>query len=373
MGPLAGVRIIELAGIGPGPFACMLLADMGADILRIERRGAQRTGPSDPILRGRPSLQVDLKSRAGVQFVLGLVERADVLIEGFRPGVTERMGLGPEACFARQPALVYGRMTGWGQTGPLAQSAGHDIDYIALTGALHAIGEAGRKPIPPLNLVGDFGGGALYLALGVVSALLSARATGKGQVVDAAIVDGAASLMTMMYGRHATGRWQDARGVNLLDGGTPWYDSYPTQDGRYLAIGAIEPQFFATLIERLGIDPCWNEDRHDTARWPALREVLAQTIATRTLAHWQSVLEGTDACAAPVLSMQEAAEHPHMQHRGVFVTVEGVRQPAPAPRFSGSPNALREVPATADEEWLAQHWSCSPADLAPLQLSGLGQ
>jgi len=373
MGPLAGVRIIELAGIGPGPFACMLLADMGAEVLRIERIGAPVNPEArrrDPLLRSRPAIQVDLKSDAGVQFVLGLIERADVLIEGFRPGVTERMGLGPDVCLARQPRLVYGRMTGWGQEGPLAQSAGHDIDYIALTGALHAIGEAERKPVAPLNLVGDFGGGSLYLALGVVSAVLAARTSGRGQVVDAAIVDGATSLMAMMYGRLAAGSWKDTRGANLLDGGTPWYDSYLTQDGRYLAIGAIEPQFFAELIRLLEMDAAWNADRHDTARWPELRLALSARIATKTLAQWQRVLEGTDACAAPVLSMQEAASHPHMAEREVFVSVDGIAQPAPAPRFLGTPSAVRDTPARADSAWLAAHWACEPEEVERLRAAG---
>lgn len=373
MGPLAGVRIIELAGIGPGPFACMLLADMGAEVLRIERIGAPVNAEArrhDPLLRSRPAIQVDLKSDAGVQFVLGLIERADVLIEGFRPGVTERMGLGPDVCLARQPRLVYGRMTGWGQEGPLAQSAGHDIDYIALTGALHAIGEAQRKPVAPLNLVGDFGGGSLYLALGVVSAVLAARTSGKGQVVDAAIVDGAASLMAMMYGRLSAGSWKDTRGANLLDGGTPWYDSYLTQDGRYLAVGAIEPQFFAELIRLLDMDAAWNADRHDTSRWPELRLALSARIATKTLAQWQALLEGTDACAAPVLSMQEAASHPHMAEREVFVSVGGIAQPAPAPRFLGTPSAVRDTPARADSAWLAEYWACEPQEIERLRAAG---
>ncbi len=374
MGPLTGVRIVELAGIGPGPFACMLLADMGAEIIRIERpgRGRDTSTPSgDPLLRGRPALVVDLKCPEGVAFVLDLVARADILIEGFRPGVTERIGLGPQACHTRNAALVYGRMTGWGQSGPLAHAAGHDINYIALTGVLHAVGERGGKPVVPLNLVGDFGGGALYLALGVVSALLEARQSGHGQVVDAAIVDGAASLMAMMYGKLATGRWRDSRGDNGLDGGAPWYDTYQTADGGYLALGAIEPVFFDKLAQVLGLDPSWNQRRHDRDQWPALRQTLARHIGESTRDAWQSRLEGTDACAAPVLSMGEASAHPHLRQRQVFVEIDGITQPAPAPRFSRTPGQIRRVPETPDDAWMASNWQCDPCLIERLRARGI--
>lgn len=342
--PLSGIRIVEIAGIGPGPFACMLLADLGADIVRVDRPGGHQANfKADEhfqlVLRGRPTLAVDLKRPEGVEEVLKLVDGADALIEGFRPGVAERLGIGPAACMARNPRLVYGRMTGWGQHGPLAQAAGHDINYLALSGALHAIGHEGGKPAIPLNLVGDYGGGALYLALGVVSAILQARTSGVGKVVDAAVVDGAASLMTTFFGRLAAGQWRDERGVNMLDGGLPWYDTYRTADGKYVAIGALEPQFFAVLCEKLDLDRGWLQARNDRASWPALRAELERVFASQTRDHWCALLEGTDACFSPVLSMQEAPLHRHSLVRNSFFEREGVTQPATAPRFLAGPPA----------------------------------
>ncbi|MCU1618080.1 MAG: putative Alpha-methylacyl-CoA racemase (2-methylacyl-CoA racemase) (2-arylpropionyl-CoA epimerase), partial [Modestobacter sp.] len=324
-GPLTGIRVVELAGIGPGPFAAMLLADLGAEVLRVERPGAQAMvgGPEHDLLnRGRRSLAVDLKHPDGVEVVRRLVERADVLLEGFRPGVTERLGLGPDDCLARNPRLIYGRMTGWGQEGPLAQTAGHDLGYIAVTGALHAIGRAGGPPQVPLNLVGDFGGGAMYLVVGVLAALLESRVSGQGQVVDAAIVDGTAHLTSMMLGWLAGGLWRDERGVNLLDSGVPWYDVYETADGRHLAVAPLEPKFYAELIDRLGLTGT-APDRTDPASLGPLRSLLTETIAARTLAEWTAVFEGSDACVAPVLSFTEAAQHPHLRARGTYVERDG--------------------------------------------------
>jgi alpha-methylacyl-CoA racemase len=346
-GPLAGVRVVELAGIGPGPFAAMMLADLGADVVRVDRvDGVQPAlfGLPHPDLlnRGRRSIAVDLKNPAGRQLVLDLVAGSHVLVEGFRPGVTERLGLGPDDCLAVNPSLVYGRMTGWGQDGPLATSAGHDINYLSLTGALDAIGRAGQPPVPPLNLVGDFGGGGMMLAFGVVCALLHARtAGGAGQVVDAAIVDGVATLSTAIHGLRNLGMWRDERGVNLLDGGAPFYDSYECADGRFLAVGALEPKFYAELCRRTGYPVDDTDDRLDPARWPQQRARWAALFATRDRDEWAALLAGSDACATPVLDWTEAPEHPHLAARGVFVEHAGVRQPAPAPRFSGTPAALR--------------------------------
>jgi alpha-methylacyl-CoA racemase len=348
-GPLDGVRVTELAGIGPGPFTGMLLSDLGADVVQVERPG----GPSLALQtnsqvtnRGKRSVVVDLKDPRGADVVLRLAERSDVFLEGYRPGVAERLGVGPADLQARNPRLVYGRMTGWGQEGPLAPSAGHDIGYIAVTGALHAIGEAGGPPQIPLNYLGDYGGGSMFLALGVVSALVSARATGRGQVVDAAIVDGASVLQAATFGYLAAGAWQDQRGSNLLDGGTPYYSVYATADGRHMAVGALEPKFYARLIELLFAPegaPADLPGQHDAARWGELREALTARFATRTQAEWAKVFEGSDACVAPVLPMKEAAAHPHLAARGTFVAVDGVTQPAPAPRFgpgSAAPAAL---------------------------------
>jgi alpha-methylacyl-CoA racemase len=344
-GPLAGVRVVELAGIGPAPFCAMLLSDMGADVIRVDRPGqAQDQTPDqapdpvasahDVLLRGRRSVVLDLRAPDGIRAALDLAERADVLIEGFRPGVTERLGIGPDDCWARNPKLVYGRMTGWGQDGPLARSAGHDISYLAITGTLHAIGRPGQPPTVPMNVVGDFGGGALYLATGILAALLETQRSGRGQVVDAAIVDGAASLTAMAHGMLAAGMWRDEPGVNLLDGGVPWYDVYATADGQWVAVGALEDKFFAEFTRLLGLD---NATRTD----PGLRDAIAAAFATRTRAQWAEVFEGSDACVAPVLGLTEAPDHPHLTARGTFVDVAGIRQPGPAPRFSRTPSAVQ--------------------------------
>ncbi len=337
--PLAGVRIVEFAGIGPAPFAAMLLADMGAQILRIDRPGGADPWTRAVIRRGRRSVTADLKNPADIAAVRALVARADALIEGFRPGVMERLGLGPEAMLALNPRLAYGRMTGWGQTGPLAQSAGHDITYIAISGALHAMGPA-ERPTSPLNLVGDMGGGALYLGLGLLAAILSARATGEGQVVDCAISDGAASLMAMFADLGAQGRWDfSAREANILDGGAPFYRAYACSDGKFLAVGALEPQFFAEFCRRIGIAPVAEAERMDPANWPALAARFAGILATKTRDQWAAIMEGSDACAAPVLTLDEAPRHPHNLARGAFAAMDGIVQPTPAPHFSGSENA----------------------------------
>ena len=341
--PLAGIRIVEFAGIGPAPFAAMLLGDMGAEIIRIDRPGGADPWTKSVIRRGRRSVIADLKSADDIAQVRGLIARADALIEGFRPGVMERLGLGPEAMLAVNPRLVYGRMTGWGQEGPLAASAGHDINYIAISGALAAMGPADR-PVPPLNLVGDMGGGALYLAMGVLAALLSARATGKGQVVDCAISDCTASLMAMFSDLGAQGRWDFARREgNILDGGAPFYRNYACKDGRFLAVGCLEPQFFATFCTLLGIEPVPEAERMNPATWPTLSERFATILQTRTRDEWDAVFAGTDACVAPVLTLDEAPAHPHNQTRGAFAAVDGVVQPAPAPRFSGSETVTPSV------------------------------
>jgi alpha-methylacyl-CoA racemase len=354
MGPLSGITVIEIAGIGPGPYCGMMLADMGADVIRIDRAGSVQGGdperpPADFLARGRRSVGVDLKSPDGVEVVLSLVETADALFEGFRPGVTERLGIGPEECLARNPRLVYGRMTGWGQDGPYASTAGHDINYIALAGALDHIGRAGQPPTPPLNLVGDFGGGGLLLAFGIVAGLLEARASGKGQVIDAAMVDGAASLMTMTHSFLAMGIWNDERGTNMLDTGAHFYDVYETSDGRFVSIGSIEPQFYAELLRLTGLegeDLPWQQDR---AQWPAMKERLAAIFRTRTRDEWCELMEGTDVCFAPVLSIPEAYEHPHNVARGTFVEVAGLRQPGPAPRFSRTAPEVSGPPAHAGQ------------------------
>ncbi len=364
-GPLHGVRVVELAGIGPGPFACMLMADLGADVLRLDRPGSgglRLTGP-DLLARGRTSVEVDLKDPASAALVLRLVENADVLVEGNRPGVTERLGIGPDQCLARNPGLVYARMTGWGQTGPWSSYVGHDINYAGLTGALAAIGEPGRKPVPPLNLVADFGGGALYCVMGVLAALVERQRSGKGQVVDAAMVDGATSLMTMFYGMSAGGAWQEERGSNLLDGGAPFYDTYACSDGRFLAVGALEPQFFAELMSVLDLPDA--PGQWDVARWPELRSALTQVFATRTRDEWAAAFDGRPACVTPVLTMTEAADHPHLRERRVAVEVGGVAQPAPAPRFSRTP--ADEPSATApDPRATLLAWGLSPDEVAGL-------
>ncbi|MFT5562357.1 MAG: alpha-methylacyl-CoA racemase [Sulfitobacter sp.] len=340
MGPLAGIKIIELAGIGPGPFCGMLLSDLGAEVIRVERAGGGRNRPKDVLTRGRKSIAVDLKSPEGKEVVLKLCESADALFEGFRPGVTERLGLGPDECMARNPKLVYGRMTGWGQEGPMAQAAGHDINYIALSGALSAIGRKGEKPVPPLNLVGDFGGGGMVLALGLVSAMLEAQRSGKGQVVDTAMVDGAAILMSMFYSMAAVGAMSPERGTNLLDTGAHFYDAYETSDGEYISIGSIEPQFYALLIEKAGLDPEEYSAQMDRDRWSEYKEKLTIVFKTKTRDEWCEIMEGSDVCFAPVLSMTEAAEHPHNKARGTFTELDGVLQPSPAPRFSRTSPAV---------------------------------
>jgi alpha-methylacyl-CoA racemase len=362
MGPLSGVKVVELAGIGPAPFACMLLAELGAEVIRVERPGGGLAfGPPELELvnRGRRSIALDLKNPAAIDAVLQLVERADVLVEGFRPGVAERLGLGPEQCQAVNPKLVYGRMTGWGQDGPLAQTAGHDIDYLALSGALHLIGRAGGPPQVPANLLGDFAGGSLYLVVGVLAALVEARGSGQGQVVDAAIVDGAAHLTTMLLGALAAGNWKQERGTNLLDTGAPFYDVYETSDAKYMGVGAIEPQFYDELIRLLEISP---PDRSDLASWPELRKVLAETFAQRTQAEWTEVFDGSDACVSPVLPL--AGDHPHLVARGTFVEKDGVRQAAPAPRFSRTPSELGEPPARPGQHTRAAltDWGVSGID-----------
>lgn len=364
MGPLHGLRIIELAGIGPAPFAAMLLADLGATVIRIDRPVPTQLGIERPLkfnllLRNRQQIAVDLKSEFGRQLVLTLVEHADGLIEGFRPGVTERLGLGPDECLARRPSLVYGRMTGWGQTGPLAQSAGHDLNYIAITGVLDWIGREGHAPTPPLNLVGDFGGGGLYLALGMLAAMLQARQSGVGQVVDAAIVDGAASLATTIFGMHAAGLLQE-RGTNILDGGAPYYDVYRCLDGNYISIAPIEPKFFEELCHRLEVAPDALGEQNDRRAWPQTRDVLRQIFQRKTRDQWCQLLEGTDVCFAPVLNASEAPEHAQLKARGTFVDIQGVQQPAPAPRFSRTVPDLPSPPepptaenqAAALEDWL---------------------
>jgi len=367
-GPLAGVRVVELAGIGPAPFAAMLLADLGADVIRVDRPGEPSLPiplppQADLLRRGRPSVSLDLKHPDGLATALALVERADVLVEGYRPGVAERLGLGPDDCLARNPRLVYGRMTGWGQDGPLAQSAGHDIGYVAVTGALHAIGRAGGPPQVPVNLVGDFGGGALYLVVGVLAALLEARTSGRGQVVDAAIVDGTAHLSSLVLGLHAAGLWSDRRGTNLLDTGAPFYDVYETSDGGWLAVGPLEPAFYAELLRLLDLTDT-APDRLDPSRWPALRSLLADTFRTRTRDEWTALLEGTDACVAPVLSYAEAPSHPHLAARGTYVEHHGVVQPAPAPRFSRTATVLGTPPSApgADTRAALSAWGIDDVD-----------
>jgi alpha-methylacyl-CoA racemase len=374
MGPLAGVRILEIAGIGPGPFAAMVLADMGAEVLRIDR--AQNVGskaggepPGDLLNRGRRSLGLDLKNPDGVAALLKLVAQADALLEGFRPGVMERLGLGPEICLERNPRLVYGRMTGWGQTGPLAHAAGHDINYIALAGTLDGIGRAGEKPLPPLNLVGDFGGGGMLLAFGIVTALFERSSSGRGQVVDAAMVDGAALLMTMMHGFRHTGFWKDERGTNLLDTGSHFYDTYETADGKYISIGSIEPQFYQELLRLTGLEGEELPRQMERSAWGPLAERLTEIFKSKTRDEWCEIMEGTDVCFAPVLNMGEAYQHTHNLARGTFVEVAGKLQPGPAPRFSRTPAEISRPPSHAGQhtdEVLAE-WGFSAEDIADLR------
>ncbi|MEE8581749.1 MAG: CaiB/BaiF CoA-transferase family protein [Myxococcota bacterium] len=354
MGPLKGIKIVEIAGIGPGPFAGMMLSDMGAEVLRVDRAaGAAAFLPGDPpkdvLGRGRRSVAVDLKHPEGVETVLRLVETSDALIEGFRPGVMERLGLGPEVCLARNPRLVFGRMTGWGQEGPLSQAAGHDINYIALAGALAPIGRAGEAPVPPLNLVGDFGGGGMLLAFGVVCGIVERDRSGRGQVIDAAMVDGAAALMALMYGMRAMGHWSDERGTNLLDTGAHFYDVYETRDGKYISLGSIEPKFYAELVRLAGLEREDLPRQMERERWPEAKARLAEVFRSKTRDQWCAIMEGSDVCFAPVLDMGEAPKHPHNQQRGTFVEVAGVTQPAPTPRFSRTPPQIAGPPAVAGQ------------------------
>lgn len=365
-GPLNGVKVLEFAGIGPGPFCCMLLSDMGADVVRLDRKGGRPGFKNDIPARGRRHIALDLKDANDGALALSMMEKADVVIEGFRPGVMERLGLGPDEALKRNPRIIYGRMTGWGQHGPLAEAAGHDLNYIALSGALHAMGRKNDAPSPPLNLVGDYGGGSLYLAMGVCAALFEAQRSGKGQVIDAAITDGAASLMSVIYGLRASGIWTDDRDNNLLDGGAHFYDVYETKDGKFVSIGSIEPQFYALLLEKTGLkdDPQF-AGHMNKADWPALSEKLSARIATKTRDEWTALMEGTDICFAPVLSMAEAPSHPHNVARGTFVDVEGLVQPAPAPRFSRTPAAIQGPPGgmgAKTEEILAE-WGISARPL----------
>jgi alpha-methylacyl-CoA racemase len=376
-GPLEGVRVVEMAGIGPGPFCAMMLADMGADVVRVDRMESADLGlGGDPranlLNRGRRSAAVDLKRPEGVAVVRRLVARADALIEGFRPGVMERLGLGPDECLALNPRLVYGRMTGWGQDGPVARAAGHDINYIALAGVLHAIGRQGAPPTPPLNLVGDFGGGGMYLAFGIACALLEAGRSGRGQVVDAAMVDGAASLATAIFGLRAAALWSDARGENVLDSGAPWYDVYETKDGRHVAIGSIEAKFYRELLRLTGLAGEALPAQHDRAGWTALRARLTRAFREKTRDEWCALMEGSDVCFAPVLTMGEAPAHPHNRARGTFVEVDGVVQPAPAPRFSRSKPAIQGPPAGPGEhtDAVLADWGFAADELAALRRAG---
>ncbi|MGI4901704.1 MAG: CaiB/BaiF CoA transferase family protein [Janthinobacterium lividum] len=375
MGPLAGLKIVEMAGLAPGPFCAMMLADMGAEVIRIDRPGSGNDGkrPEANLLnRSRRSIAVDMKSPDGLATVRRLIAQSDGLIEGFRPGVMERLGLGPDTCLELNPKLVYGRMTGWGQDGPLAQGAGHDVNYIALTGALHSIGSKGQPPAIPLNLVGDFGGGGLYLAFGMVCALFETQRSGKGQVVDAAMVDGAASLMAYMLAGRAAGTWSDVRGENILDGAAPFYAVYETSDGEYISVASAEPKFYAELLRLTGLDKENLPSRDDRANWPALRERFKTVFASKTRAAWCELMEGSDACFAPVLSIPEAIAHPHNQARKTFIDIEGIVQPAPAPRFS------RTVPHTptlaeaagADAEGALQAWGFDREEVGALRRSG---
>ncbi|MBR7620034.1 CoA transferase [Phenylobacterium sp. 20VBR1] len=370
-GPLTGLKIIEFAGIGPGPFCGMLLSDLGADVVRIDRKGTGGASPANVSARGRRSVGLDLKSPQAIETCLKLMEGADAVFEGFRPGVMERLGLGPDVALARNPKLVYGRMTGWGQTGPYASAAGHDMNYIAISGALHAIGTK-DKPVPPLNLVGDFGGGALYLAFGLMAGIISARETGKGQVIDCAMSDGAASLMAMFYGMKASGVWTNDRRANMLDGGAHFYDTYQCSDGKWISIGSIEPQFYALLLEKTGItDPAFAAQMN-RGEWDNLRAKLAQVIAAKTQDEWSAIMGGTDVCFAPILDLDEAPKHPHNVARQTFVEVAGVIQPAPAPRFSATPGAIQGPPPAIgahDTEALTD-WGFSGAEIDALKAAG---
>ncbi|MEV0064182.1 CaiB/BaiF CoA-transferase family protein [Nocardia sp. NPDC050718] len=376
-GPLAGVRVLELGGVGPTPFCAMLLSDLGADVLRLDRPpGYDGGAPIDArfnlLNRGRRSAVVDLKQPAAVDAVLKLAGQADILLEGFRPGVAEKLGLGPEPCRKANTALVYGRMTGWGQGGPLAADPGHDINYISLTGVLHAVGRAGEPPAIPLNLAGDFGGGSLYLALGVVSALLESRTSGQGQVVDAAMVDGSASLMTLFYGLFAAGYWTDDRGANRLDSGAPWYNVYETADGGWISVGANESRFWRNLLRVLGLDEADLPGQHDKSGWPRMRERFAAVFRTRTRDEWCALADGQEACLTPVLSLAEAPRNAHLRARGTFVDIDGVTQPAPAPRFSRTPGAIQRPPSEPGQhtDEVLGEWGFTDTERAALRAAG---
>jgi alpha-methylacyl-CoA racemase len=370
-GPLAGLKVVEFAGIGPGPFCGMLLSDLGADVVRIDRKGQGKGATSDITSRGRRSVGLDLKNPAAIETCLKLMEEADAIIEGFRPGVMERLGLGPDVALKRNPKLVYGRMTGWGQFGPYANAAGHDMNYIAITGALHAIG-TGDKPVPPLNLVGDFGGGALYLAFGLLAGVIHARASGQGQVIDCAMSDGAASLMAMFYGFKASGMWKEERRANLLDGGAHFYDTYQCSDGKWISIGSIEPQFYALLLEKTGINDPDFAAQMDRGRWDSLREKLGHVIAQKTQQEWCQIMDATDVCFAPVLDLDEAPKHAHNVARKTFVEIDGVVQPAPAPRFSATPGAIQGPPPAvgAHDQQALTEWGFTGDQIAALRSAG---
>lgn len=377
MGPLQGLKVIEIAGIGPAPFCAMLLSDMGAEVLRVDRIEAAGNGAAmdprfDLFNRGRRSIAADLKSPAGAAAVLRLIGQADAVIEGFRPGVMERLGLGPAECLARNPKLVYGRMTGYGQYGPLAKTAGHDINYIALAGVLHCIGRKGGAPVPPLNLIGDFGGGALYLAFGMMAALYEVYRSGKGQVVDAAMTDGSASLLTVVYGMGAMGAWSEHRGENFLDSGRPWYDVYETLDGKYVAVGSIEGKFYQQLLARIGLHNEALPGQNDPEGWPLLRQRLSETFRQKTRDEWCELLDGSDACFTPVLTPSEAARHPHNVARGTFIEVDGIVQPGPAPRFSRTEGRVQSPPARPGEhtEVALADWGFTPGEIGALRRHG---
>ena len=377
MGVLSGYKIVEFAGIGPAPMCAMLLADMGAEVLRLDRTedaqlGIHTEAKYNLLGRSRRSVAVDLKRREGSELALRLIERADALLEGFRPGVMERLGLGPDVCLARNPKIVYGRMTGWGQDGPLALAAGHDINYIALTGALHSIGRRGEAPVPPLNLVGDFGGGGVYLALGVVAGMLEAQKSGKGQVIDVAMIDGAASLMAALYGLRGAGVWNDTRGNNILDTGSHYYNVYETKDGEYVSVGSIEAKFYAELLRLTGLEGEKLPTQNDRAQWSAFQERLKSIFKTKTREEWCRIMEGSEVCFAPVLNLQEAPNHPHNRHRETFVEIDGVVQPAPAPRFSRTPSKIQCPPASPGEHTreALRDWGFSGSELDRLRSSG---
>ena len=373
MGPLKGIKIIEMAGIGPGPFCGMVLADLGAEVIRVDRASAKGTGSrQEASNRGKKSIAVDLKSKEGVEIVLKLVQETDAIFEGFRPGVMERLGLGPEECMELNESLVYGRMTGWGQDGPLANAAGHDINYISLSGALAAIGRPGSPPVPPLNLIGDFGGGGMLLALGLVSALLESKQSGKGQVVDAAMTDGSALLMTMIYTMQSSGFWKDSMGSNMLDGGAHFYDTYECSDGKFISLGSIEPQFYKLLCDLAGFDNNLSSDQMSRDGWPEKKKAVKEIILTKTREEWCQIMEGTDVCFAPVLNMEEAPNHPHNKARQTFIELEGATQPAPAPRFSRTNPEVQSSPSLVGEhtDEILQSLNLSADEIEKLKTSG---